>query len=59
MDAITRVPTPANEPVKSYAPGSAERAELVAMLDELSGAEPIELTGAFGAERRPGTGKQP
>jgi len=57
VDAITRVPTPANEPVKSYAPGSAERAELVAMLDELSGAERIELTGAFGAERRPGTGE--
>ena len=25
MDAVTQVPTPANEPVRQYAPGSAER----------------------------------
>ena len=34
--AISKVPTPVNEPVKSYAPGSAERASLKATLAELS-----------------------
>ena len=28
MDAVTRVPAPHNEPVLTYAPGSAERAAL-------------------------------
>ncbi|MFT3861206.1 L-glutamate gamma-semialdehyde dehydrogenase [Micropruina sp.] len=55
MDAVSRVPLPVNEPVKSYAPDSAERAELEAALAELSAA-PVELTGTFGAERRPGRG---
>jgi 1-pyrroline-5-carboxylate dehydrogenase len=32
-----RIPMPANEPVKSYAPGSPERAELKAKLEELKG----------------------
>jgi len=26
MDAVTNVPPPVNEPVRTYAPGSAERA---------------------------------
>ena len=34
--AISRVPTPVNEPVKGYAPGSPERASLKAKLDEMS-----------------------
>ena len=34
--AISKVPTPVNEPVKSYAPGSPERASLKAKLDEMS-----------------------
>ena len=33
MDAITDVPTPVNEPVHDYAPGSPERGRLVAALD--------------------------
>ncbi len=56
MDAITRVPAPVNEPVKTYAPGSPERAEIEAELSRVGSAEPMELTGTFGAERRPGTG---
>ena len=56
MDAITRVPVPVNEPVKSYAPGSAERAEIEAELSRVTNADPAELTGTFGAERRPGSG---
>ncbi|CAN5175809.1 L-glutamate gamma-semialdehyde dehydrogenase [soil metagenome] len=35
MDAITHVPDPLNEPILDYAPGSAERTELVATLAEL------------------------
>ena len=42
LDAITSVPTPANEPVRSYAPGTAERATLEARLKEL-GSERIDL----------------
>src|SRR5438093_14997 len=33
---IRRVPTPVNEPIKSYAPGSPERAELKARLDQMA-----------------------
>ncbi len=38
-DAVAKVPQPVNEPVKSYAPHTPERAELRAMLDELAGQE--------------------
>src|SRR2546425_7726051 len=34
---IFRPPSPANEPVRGYAPGSPERAELKGRLEELSG----------------------
>ena len=37
MDAITRTPTPRNEPVRDYAPGSPERASLRAALAEMGG----------------------
>lgn len=37
MDAITVVPSPANEPVRAYAPGSPERASLKAELTRLAG----------------------
>ncbi len=36
MDAITIPPTPVNETVRTYAPGSAERASLAATLEDLS-----------------------
>jgi 1-pyrroline-5-carboxylate dehydrogenase len=45
---IYKVPTPVNEPVKGYAPGSAERASLQAKLRELSGREtelPLIING--------------
>ena len=32
MNAVRRVPTAVNEPIRSYAPGSPERAELKARL---------------------------
>ncbi len=56
MDAITVVPVPVNEPVKSYAPGTAERAAVEAALAALYSADPVEITGVFGRERRPGRG---
>ncbi len=40
--AISKVPTPINEPVKGYAPGSTERASLKAALKRMSG-EKIEI----------------
>src|SRR3954447_11839618 len=42
LDAITSVPSPVNEPVRSYAPGSPERSSLESRLKEL-GAERIDL----------------
>jgi 1-pyrroline-5-carboxylate dehydrogenase len=44
VDAITVVPTPLNEPVRSYAPGSPERAALKQALAEVTAAGPIEIT---------------
>ena len=57
MDAVTRVPPPRNEPVKDYAPGSPERAELQLRLDELTDA-PFELTMTVGGEHRLGAGEE-
>ncbi|MCS7476148.1 L-glutamate gamma-semialdehyde dehydrogenase [Umezawaea endophytica] len=55
MDAVTRVPSPVNEPVLQYAPGSPERAELQAKLVELV-KEPLEGTLTIGGEQRAGGG---
>ena len=57
MDAVTSVPLPVNEPVRSYAPGSAERASLEARLKELVDTEPLELTMTIAGEQRPGSGE--
>jgi 1-pyrroline-5-carboxylate dehydrogenase len=43
MDALTTVPAPLNEPVRMYAPGSADRASLEAKLKEIGSAGPIDL----------------
>jgi 1-pyrroline-5-carboxylate dehydrogenase len=56
MDAVTQIPAPRNEPVRSYAPGSPERAALEARLKELA-AEPAELAMTIGGERRLGGGE--
>ena len=42
IEAVTRVPLPVNEPVKGYAPGSAERESLRRTLESLPG-DPIEV----------------
>ncbi|MDI3386150.1 L-glutamate gamma-semialdehyde dehydrogenase [Streptomyces sp. B-S-A8] len=56
MDAVTQVPTPVNEPVHGYAPGSAERIRLEAKLKELA-ENPIDLPCFIGGERRMGGGE--
>jgi len=57
FDAVTSVPAPANEPVRSYAPGSPERAVLDTRLKELAG-ERAELTMTVGGAQRMGGGDQ-
>src|SRR5512144_3192517 len=57
MDAVTIVPTPVNEPVRGYAPGSRERVSLEASLKDLA-AEPIDLPMTIGGEQRMGGGEQ-
>ncbi len=56
MDALTRVPTPVNEPVLDYAPGSGERAALEVRLAELQTAR-IDLPCTIGGEQRMGGGE--
>ncbi|MGW4027740.1 L-glutamate gamma-semialdehyde dehydrogenase [Streptomyces sp. NPDC004838] len=57
MDAVTQVPAPVNEPVRSYAPGSPERVRLEAKLKELA-ENPIELPMTIGGVRRMGGGER-
>ncbi|WP_067839949.1 L-glutamate gamma-semialdehyde dehydrogenase [Nocardia lijiangensis] len=57
MDAVTVVPTPDNEPVHMYAPGSRERALLVAELAEIS-AESVDVPLVIGGKHRPGIGER-
>ena len=49
VNAVRRVPTPVNEPIKSYAPGSPERAELKARLDSMA-RERIEIPLVIGGK---------
>ncbi|MGY2124911.1 L-glutamate gamma-semialdehyde dehydrogenase [Nocardia gipuzkoensis] len=55
MDAVTVVPTPGNEPVRSYAPGTSERELLLGKLAELS-AEVVDVPLVIGGKHRPGIG---
>jgi 1-pyrroline-5-carboxylate dehydrogenase len=57
MDALTSAPMPANEPVRGYAPGSAERASLEVRLKEIGSAGPVELTMTIGGEQVAGRGE--
>ncbi|MFJ3925894.1 L-glutamate gamma-semialdehyde dehydrogenase [Streptomyces sp. NPDC090022] len=57
MDAVTQVPAPVNEPVHSYAPGSAERARLEAQLKQLA-ENPIDLPMTIGGVKRMGAGER-
>jgi 1-pyrroline-5-carboxylate dehydrogenase len=49
-DAIAQVPSPINEPVLGYAPGSPEKAQLKAALARMAGEE-IEIPCIIGGER--------
>ena len=57
-DAATQVPVPSNEPVRGYAPGSAERASLEGRLKELGSADPVELTMTIAGKQRLGSGQR-
>jgi len=57
MDAVTQVPTPVNEPVLDYAPGSPERAELQVALAQL-GNERVDLPHTIAGKRVMGGGKK-
>ncbi|MEV8332576.1 L-glutamate gamma-semialdehyde dehydrogenase [Streptomyces niveus] len=57
MDAVTQVPTPVNEPVHGYAPGSPERARLEAKLKELAD-HPVDLPMTIGGQKRMGGGER-
>jgi 1-pyrroline-5-carboxylate dehydrogenase len=55
MDAVFTTPEPRNEPVRDYAPGSAERDSLQRRVAELAG-ERAELTMTIDGEQRMGAG---
>jgi 1-pyrroline-5-carboxylate dehydrogenase len=57
MDAVTVVPQPVNEPVKSYAPGSPERVALEERIKELA-TNRVELTMTIGGSERLGSGER-
>jgi 1-pyrroline-5-carboxylate dehydrogenase len=56
MDGVTNVPSPANEPVRLYPPGSPDRAALESKIKELAG-ERAELTMTIGGQQRAGAGE--
>ena len=51
MDAVTHPPTPANETVRAYAPGSPERSSLEAKLKDIA-ADRVDLTVTIDGEQR-------
>jgi 1-pyrroline-5-carboxylate dehydrogenase len=57
MDAVSRTPVPANEPVKQYQPGSHERAGLESKIKELAG-QRAELTMTIGGRQQMATGEK-
>jgi len=57
MDAITHPPAPVNEPIRSYAPGSAERETLASTLSHLTGS-PAELTMTVAGDHRMAGGER-
>ncbi|MBL1076091.1 L-glutamate gamma-semialdehyde dehydrogenase [Nocardia sp. 2] len=57
MDAVSVVPTPANEPVHTYAPGSRERELLTGKLAQIS-AETVDVPLIIGGTDRTGSGER-
>src|ERR1022692_1135906 len=56
MDAVSRTPVPANEPVRQYQPGSHERAVLESKIKELAG-QRAELTMTIGGNQQMAAGQ--
>jgi 1-pyrroline-5-carboxylate dehydrogenase len=56
MDAVSRTPIPANEPVRPYQPGSHDRAVLESKIKELAG-QRTELTMTIGGREQMATGE--
>ena len=57
MDAVTVVPTPVNEPVHTFAPGSPERARLLGKLADISGTT-LDIPLVIDGKHRPGIGER-
>jgi 1-pyrroline-5-carboxylate dehydrogenase len=57
MDAVTTPPTPVNEPIEQYAPGSAARDAIVSQLDAFAAQGAIELPCVINGEERFGGGE--
>jgi 1-pyrroline-5-carboxylate dehydrogenase len=55
MDAVSRVPFPANEPVRQYQPGSQDRSALESRVKDLAG-ERADLTMTIGGRETMGDG---
>ena len=49
-NAIYKVPVAVNEPVRNYAPGSAEREELIKKYNEMYNQDPIDVPMYIGSE---------
>jgi 1-pyrroline-5-carboxylate dehydrogenase len=56
LDATTVVPVPVNEPIRQYAPGSAERASLEARIKDLA-SSPVDLTQTIDGAQARGEGE--
>ena len=56
MDAVSRTPVPANDPVRQYQPGSHERAVLESKIKELAG-QRAELTMTIGGNQQMAAGQ--
>jgi len=57
MDTVPVVPPPVNEPVRTYPPGSPERASLTERLAQMGKAE-VELTATIGGRARMASGSE-
>ncbi|AOW91967.1 1-pyrroline-5-carboxylate dehydrogenase [Rhodococcus sp. WMMA185] len=55
MDAITEVPSPTNEPVHTYAPGSPERSRVRSALVDIA-TNPVDIPHVIGGKHRHGDG---
>jgi 1-pyrroline-5-carboxylate dehydrogenase len=57
MDAVTQVPSPYNEPIRQYQPGSADRGALAATIKDLAG-QRADLTMTVGGRQLMGSGER-